>query len=72
MDTNLIERLRELTIQRTKMEAENPSLMLVSNPTHTMICSEINSINRQLAGEYARAIMEAREASSGNSHQNPR
>lgn len=72
MDTNLIERLRELTIQRAKMEAENPSLMLVSNPTHTMICSEINSINRQLAGEYARAIMEAREASSGNSHQNPR
>ena len=72
MDTKLRERLRELTIQRAKMEAENPSLMLVSNPTHTMICSEINSINRQLAGEYARAIMEAREASSGDSHNSPR
>jgi len=72
MDTKLRERLRELTVKRAAMEAENPSLMLVSNPTHTMICSEINSINRQLAGEYAQAIMEAREASSGNSHNRTR
>ena len=68
MDIKLRERLRELTIKRAKMEADDPSLMLVSNPTHTMICSEINSINRQLAGEYAQAIMEAREVQSGNSH----
>jgi hypothetical protein len=61
-----------LTIKRAAMEAENPSLMLVSNPTHTMICSEINSINRQLAGEYAQAIMEAREVTDGNSHNSPR
>jgi len=72
MDTKLRERLRELTIKRAAMEAENPSLMLVSNPTHTMICSEINSINRQLAGEYAQAILEAREASSGDSYNRTR
>lgn len=72
MDTKLRERLRELTIKRAAMEAENPSLMLVSNPTHTMICSEINSINRQLAGEYARAIMEAREVQSGDSYNRTR
>ena len=72
MDTNLIERLRELTLKRAAMEANDPGLMLVSTPEHTMICSEINSINRQLAGEYARAIMEAREASSGNSHNRTR
>ena len=68
MDTELRERLRELTIKRAKMEADDPALMLVSNPAHTMLCSEINSINRQLAGEYAQAIMEAREVASGNSH----
>lgn len=68
MDTKLRERLRELTIKRAKMEADDPALMLVSNPTHTMLCSEINSINRQLAGEYAQAIMEAKGVTSGNSH----
>ena len=68
MDTKLRERLRELTIKRAKMEADDPALMLVSNPTHTMLCSEINSINRQLAGEYAQAIMEAKGATNGNSH----
>ena len=68
MDIKLRERLRELTIKRAKMEADDPALMLVSNPTHTMICSEINSINRQLAGEYAQAIMEAKGVASGNSH----
>ena len=68
MDIKLRERLRELTIKRAKMEADDPALMLVSNPTHTMLCSEINSINRQLAGEYARAIQEAKGAAIGNSH----
>lgn len=68
MDIKLRERLRELTIKRAKMEADDPALMLVSNPTHTMICSEINSINRQLAGQYAQAIMEAKGVTSGNSH----
>ena len=72
MDTKLRERLRELTIKRAKMEADDPALMLVSNPTHTMLCSEINSINRQLAGEYAQAIMEAREVANGNSHNRTR
>ena len=72
MDTKLRERLRELTIQRAKMEAENPSLMLVSNPTHTMICSEINSINRQLAGEYAQMILKTKETTNGDSHHSTR
>ena len=72
MDTKLRERLRELTIKRAAMEADDPSLLLVSKPDHQMVCSEINSINRQLAGEYARAIMEAREASSGNSYHRTR
>lgn len=72
MDTNLIERLRELTIKRAAMEANDPGLMLVSTPEHTMICSEISSLNHRLASEYAQAILKAREASSGNSHQNPR
>ena len=72
MDTNLIERLRELTIKRAAMEANDPGLMLVSTPEHTMICSEISSLNHRLASEYAQAIMEAREASSGNSHNRTR
>jgi hypothetical protein len=72
MDTNLIERLRELTIKRAAMEADDPGLMLVSTPEHTMICSEISSLNHRLAGEYAQAILEAREASSGDSHNSPR
>lgn len=72
MDTKLRERLRELTIKRAKMEADDPALMLVSNPTHTMICSEINSINRQLAGEYAQTITEAREVTNGDSHNRTR
>ena len=72
MDIKLRERLRELTIKRAKMEADDPSLLLVSKPDHQMICSEINSINRQLAGEYAQAIMEAREVASGNSHNRTR
>mgnify|MGYP007001786185 CR=1 FL=1 len=68
MDIKLRERLRELTIKRAKMEADDPALMLVSNPTHTMLCSEINSINRQLAVEYTQALEREKEAAIGNSH----
>ena len=72
MDTNLIERLRELTIKRAAMEANDPGLMLVSSPEHQMICSEISSLNHRLAGEYAQMIVKAKEAANGDSHNSPR
>jgi len=72
MDTNLIERLRELTIKRAAMEANDPGLMLVSTPEHTMICSEISSLNHRLAGEYAQMILKTKEAANGDSHNSPR
>ncbi|MGB4239647.1 MAG: hypothetical protein WBJ87_08595 [Candidatus Hydrothermia bacterium] len=68
MDTELRERLRELTIKRAKMEADDPALMLVSNPTHTMICSEISSLHRRLAVEYTQALEREKEVERGTSH----
>ena len=68
MDTELRERLRELTIKRAKMEADDPSLLLVSKPDHQMICSEISSLHRRLAVEYTQSLEREKEAAIGNSH----
>ncbi len=68
-ETEIRERLRAATIKRAAMEADDPSLLLMSSPAHQMIRSEIASLKLQLDHAMNAA---AQEAASGNSHNRPR